>query len=421
LDINIDASRPIIFAADLHLKPQWSTVLPAVTEDSSVGLDELRRVIADTDAAAIILGGDIFDQNMVKHLWLQQLFFAWVDQVTSSGCQVLAYPGNHDYVLHQLDEDAPVHIHSIHPGVIDIDGRCFKHGDRVYGCVGHRDYPATLMNDIRDLPPEVDTLLLHQLIVHHGGSTNLNDVPDHIRTIVLGDVHEFSDGETTTGAWWGYPSCMFPQNIAEKDHGVFVISSDPRTAPMRKGIAARSARAFDISDEVEIASQLAIAAAWVKEQRHAIQELIDADQGRSYLRGVKRPVVQFRVARTFIGEMKKAIAHNEIGDEAHVQVKPISVLKRVDFDAREVTTAVPTPIDLLPAFAKRIEESEAIRVANCPYTAESASLVRDLLLAGGAGRRAGDDARQANGKPLAHSALIAAALAELDTEEDSNA
>lgn len=418
MDVNLDPNRPVIFAADIHLKPQWSAGLQHVTEDSEVGLNEYLRVIKDTNAAAIILGGDIFDQNIVKHVWVQQMFFRWVDAVKALDCRVLAYPGNHDYVLHQLDPNEPVHIHSIHPDVIDIDDQCFFHGKRCYACIGHRDHPAALSRDFNGLPPEVDTLLLHQLIVKHGGSTNLNEVPAHIRTILLGDVHEFSDGETTTGAWWGYPGCMFPQNVVEKDHGVFVVDSDPRVTPMRMPIHARAAAKFDINDEADIEGQLQVAANWVDVCRSNILE-IASDKSWEHLRGVIKPVVQLRVSRGLLSEVKKAVMRNEtLGDLAHVQIQPMSVIKKIDFDAGEATKAAPTPIDLLPHFLGRIKEQPATMKAHCPNPDASAALVRELLISGGAGRKAGDDERRADGKPLAHKALIAAALAEFDESKE---
>lgn len=417
LELNLDATRPLIFAADVHLKPQWSAMLPNVTEDSAAGLDEYLHVINETNAAAIILGGDIFDSNYVKHLWLQQLFFSWVDRVEAAGCRVLAYPGNHDFVLHQLDPTHPIHIHSIHPGVVDLDGCSFRHGDRHYACIGHRDHPAQLVKEFAELPEDVDTLLLHQLIVQHGGSTNLGDVPEHVRTILLGDVHEFSDGTNQHGAWWGYPGCMFPQNVAERDHGVFVVDSNPQTEPMRQVIAARSAKAFDVNDDADIASQVSIAAAWVSQRRSWIQQLLD-DGDRDYLAPLERPVVYFRVARNLVGDVKKAVAHDEIGDLAHVYVKPISVVRTVQVDLGAATKSVPTPIELLPHYVERIKEQPSTVKAYCPAPDASAALVRELLLSGGAGRKAGDDERRADGKPLAHKALIAAALAELDEEAE---
>ena len=216
LELNLDPERPIVFVADIHIKPRWSNALPKVTEDSYVGLQEYLRIVKERKACAIILGGDIFDVNYVKHVWLQKMFFEWVDEVIAEDCQVLAYPGNHDYVLSQEDQEHPVHIHSIHPKIIDIDREEFMHGTRHYACIGHRPLPQDLYDEAEKLPEAVNTLLLHQLVTECGGTTNLNLLPKHCQQILIGDVHEFADGDTTNGAWWGYPGAMYPQKVNEK-------------------------------------------------------------------------------------------------------------------------------------------------------------------------------------------------------------
>ena len=408
--LKLDPRRPILFASDLHLKARWSNHLPAVVEDSWCGLQELVRLVRENSACALILGGDIFDVNYVKHLWLQHMFYEWVDKIVKLDCHVLAYPGNHDFVISQVDDTAPVHIHSIHPAVLDIDGCTFDHGRRRYCAVGYRDHPAKLLSEVEDAGKEVDTLLLHQLIKQYNGPIDLDEIPANVRQIVLGDVHEFADGTTATGAWWGYPGAMFPQKVNEHDHGVFVIDSDPEALPRREQLYARQVLVINVSDPETLSSQIAIAKDFAKKVAGEMAKLGDEHQ---HLRGVCKPVVQVRIARHLVRDGRREI-EQELGGLAHIDFRPVTVQVELEGQMEDLG-GMPTPTQLLDTYVSNLRENQNVE-AVCPYPEESATLVRDLLISGAAGRKAGDDERRDDGRPLAHRALIQSALDQVDRE-----
>ena len=411
LNLNLDPSRPIVFVADIHIKPKWSNSLPAVTEDSYIGLQEYLRVIKEHNACAVILGGDIFDVNYVKHVWLQKMFFEWVDAVVATGCQVLAYPGNHDYVLSQEDQEHPVHIHSIHPKIVDIDREQFRHGERRYACIGHRALPQELYDEAAALPADVDTLLLHQLISSCGGSTNLNELPATVKQIIIGDVHEFADGETVKGAWWGYPGAMYPQKVNECEHGTFVVDSAKNSLPMREPIVARKAKVFEIAEELSIEATLTQAEAWVSSVDNEFAALIDK---QPVLAGIRTPVIQLRVVKHLTNTVRTAI--RELEERAHIHMQAVTVQSTLDIDLVDAKDKIPTPIEILPTYIERLKQDPQLVAAHCPYPDASAEIVNELLLAGAAGHRAGDAERRHDGGLLSHHAIIAAAMEQIDKE-----
>jgi len=413
LDLNLDPARPIVFAADIHIKPSWSNALPKVTEDSFVGLQEYLRVVQIQKACAIILGGDIFDVNYVSHMWLQKMFYEWVDQLVAADCQVLAYPGNHDYVLRQHDPEHPVHIHSIHPAIVDIDREQFKHGDRHYACIGHRPISQEVYDEAAELPAEVDTLLLHQLVSGCGGSTNLNELPATIKQIIIGDVHEYAEGETTNGAWWGYPGAMYPQKVNEHEHGTFIVDSDPKALPMREPITARKAKFFEIFEELSVDSVLAQADAWAEDVYNSFTTTLVSQNPE--LAQIKIPVIQLRVVKHLVKDVR-ARAKERLDGKAHLEIKPVSVSKTLTLDLVDAKNQIPTPIEILPTYVESLKQEPKAMAAHCPHPDDSAAIVTELLIAGAAGHKAGDAERRPDGGLLAHHAIIASAMEQIDKE-----
>lgn len=402
---------PAAFVADMHLKPVFASRMQDVVGDVECGLDQITIKCFEHDIKTLILGGDVFDVNYFKHMWLGRLFSHWVSSMRDHGITVIAYPGNHDFVYYQQPgDDKPTHMHEL-AGVLDVDGQYIMIGDRLCYVMGHRDTPTEFRDELCRVRHKPDTLFLHQLI-KPWGDYDLNVVPDHFQAIFIGDLHEHQEGTNTHGAWWGYPSCMFAQNINQDEHGMFILSGTPGERGRWIPYPGRRVKWVALTDPMQTSTVIKEVREWSDAVRAEWDE-IDPDTRFS---AVHCPVVEFRVTSDITTADRAAIS-SELEGWVHLRYKQVKDAESTNVSAADVQSLDVPPLDRMVDIMRSKLDDKVVEKF-CPHYDESADLLKDLLASGPTGQKAGDDDARPDGSPLAWRSIIRQHLLRVSEKHD---
>jgi len=182
----------IAWVSDLHIKPAAALRRHVIGGDAFVALTLLAKDLQREKVDAVVLGGDVFDNNNPDGE-SQNAFQKFREDV---GVPVYFIQGNHD--KNNPHPSVPQHAKPAHRileafGCIPIDKRlCTIAGMRVYG-IDYRN--RILLHEALKEVPECDLLCVHAAFKHLLAFENAfdleeKDVPETVKRFVLaGDVH----------------------------------------------------------------------------------------------------------------------------------------------------------------------------------------------------------------------------------------
>lgn len=163
--------------------------MPKVSGDSYASFDQLIEFCEQHKPEALVLGGDIFDAPSPDAVSVRR-FITGVLRLCEAGIPVLAVQGQHG-------RSRQLSWTSIVDCVTELDPLpLFRVGSFVIKGLDNRT-PADLEIALKTIDPSVNTLVLHQAckgsLPDRDGQQSWNFdpawVPDHIRLVLMGDVH----------------------------------------------------------------------------------------------------------------------------------------------------------------------------------------------------------------------------------------
>lgn len=184
----------LLFAADLHLDPLIWKDLPDVRGDAHDSWKQIVAAAIDQKVDAVILGGDVFDAHPPSES--VRCFLEGVWGLKEKGIPILAIQGQHGY-------DRRLAWSSLDPYVQDLNASAYvtvplTAVDTEFRIAGIDNLPpAQLKERLSALRPEVNVLVVHQMIKgmvpSFGGREIWNMDPDwvpgHVKLVLAGDYH----------------------------------------------------------------------------------------------------------------------------------------------------------------------------------------------------------------------------------------
>ena len=412
----IELPGKALFVADLHLKHSFSASHTRVIGDSYAGLTEVIRLCEESEARSVILGGDIFDRNVV-HPDLLAIYREFVDRLREMGVAVLGYAGNHDIVHSRVRSDDRVSAGLQEqteqwlsaPGVINIDRQVFKIGTRVCLAMAYTYSREQLHREIDELVAiaasdsvTVDTIFLHQMLKGCGYpkfNCDEDELPECIREGFIGDVHLRMSFENQHGAEFAYPGALFPQQLSGQETGAILIK--PITGYDRLDLYSRPIVEAELEPDESI--------------RDLTRDILSVAEARSqelpdypHLNKIRKPIVRLRYPSTRREELEplKSDLEGRVFLDLSAVYAESSKGDLREVDINRFQTELPSQQDLLLMMCERLKEQYSGDPPDAPLLNESVELAAELLSIGEAGRRAGEDELRPDGRPLAWSAVI---------------
>jgi len=198
-----------------------------VIGDAYYALDQVADLAIEHKVEAVVLGGDLFHKNEIDG-WSLEEAMIFCGRLREHGIAMYAIEGNHDrspkvsfcHALGMIDlgrVESPVEISGI-------------------TVMGLPPMSATkIQRAVAEVPP-CQMLVLHSAFQHllgFEGSYQLKseDIPAHIKSVFVGDVHVHSHIVSPEGVHIWSSGSTYPQRLSEleQEHGVFVVSG-PETA-----------------------------------------------------------------------------------------------------------------------------------------------------------------------------------------------
>jgi len=220
----------LLFAADLHLDPLIWKDLPDVRGDAHDSWKQIAAAAVDRKVDAVILGGDVFDAHPPSES--VRCFLEGVWGLKEKGIPILAIQGQHGY-------DRRLAWSSLDPYVQDLNASAYvtvplTAVDAEFRIAGIDNLPpAQLKERLSTLRPEVNVLVVHQMIKgmvpSFGGREIWNMdpdwVPSHIKLVLAGDYHSPVEA-TFRGIKFKYNGSTVLRKIDEPDDKFFHIIHD---------------------------------------------------------------------------------------------------------------------------------------------------------------------------------------------------
>jgi len=221
----------IISTADDHLSPFIWTSHRAIAQDSYYAMGMITNAIVDIKRKAgdeevvLLKAGDIFDTTTPDPL-TEQVLKANIKMLVDAGVHVLSIQGNHEFhskvprasLFGTFPLDCP-------PGgpirPVTIEGVVFVGID-------YTASSAELHEKIAMVPP-CDYLILHSPFRHLLGFADKyqiekDDIPAHVKNVVVGDIHKQNVTKNSQGVYILSPGSSHPRKIPEitEGHGFYI-------------------------------------------------------------------------------------------------------------------------------------------------------------------------------------------------------
>jgi DNA repair exonuclease SbcCD nuclease subunit len=203
----------IVFAADLHITEQVWRARKDLKGDAFRALAALKdQILAlhKQEHVSVILGGDVFDSGKVRGPSLES-FTEFVDTLYESDIPVYFIQGNHDRDLDRPIAEVQGAV-SLHKTCTEIDGLM---------CYG-LDWMTReeLQIELQQIPGNVDVLILHGMAEHllsfeAAADFSLDDIPTHVKHVLVGDIHVRDVFKYTSGTCVS-PGPMHPTKIDQE-------------------------------------------------------------------------------------------------------------------------------------------------------------------------------------------------------------
>ena len=214
----------LVHTADWHVKAHTWSNRPDIKGDSEFSIKQIVDFCLKTKAD-LLVAGDIFDvprPDNVSVRLVQEAFHRLVQE----GVQVSYLCGNHDPI--SWCDTSP----ELQSGVCHIQlGECdyiFPDGSRLAGF----DYihKSVIEETFSTIPEDVQMIAVHQFFKesgsHGSAQCSLDDVPDHVKLVLAGDIHKKLDYTNELGQRLLYPGSPIPTKISDcGDKGFWLIKS----------------------------------------------------------------------------------------------------------------------------------------------------------------------------------------------------
>jgi len=219
----------IATAADLHLSPFIWTSHRAIVGDAYYALGLITRELLNLreqhpdETIVFVIPGDIFDST-TPDPYTEKIFKDNINVLRLQKIHVLTIQGNHEYhaktARATLFDTVPL---SDTPLIID--------GVKFCGI----DFTASTeeLHEKVSVIPECDYLAMHTSFRHLLGfedkwQIEKDDIPGHIKNVLVGDIHKQSRVTNEEGVHIVSPGSTHPRDVAEINggHGVYVFSHE---------------------------------------------------------------------------------------------------------------------------------------------------------------------------------------------------
>lgn len=217
----------IIFAADLHLRPQIWARRPDIAGDHALAWASLVRATLARPGASLVLGGDVF-HNTAPSGAVEYLFKKGMDALLGKGRRVFFIKGNHD--------DEEVHRASLFGAEQLADGEVVDIGGIKVAAVNHTRVNDLAQERLADAPP-CDILVMHTAFRHALGFADMwqcseEDVPEQVGMVLAGHIHKHLERGKVL-----IPGSICVNGVDEfdpGDHGYYVVDGGKATwRPLR--------------------------------------------------------------------------------------------------------------------------------------------------------------------------------------------
>jgi DNA repair exonuclease SbcCD nuclease subunit len=215
----------IIFMADLHLTPYIWTSMKQVEGDAyRAFLWAVRKIEADYKNSTVLFGGDIFSEK-TPDSYTEYILQEGCRSLLDAGCRLYGVEGNHDF--------APKIPRFELFGITPLDTEtAVTAGSRTIAGIPYTASSVELRTRLNEAPP-CDYLVMHAPFRHLLGfdgawAVQMEDIPAHVRNVLVGDIHVKDVRENKNGTRVFSPGATHPRKSGEfkSDHGFFVIDSE---------------------------------------------------------------------------------------------------------------------------------------------------------------------------------------------------
>jgi len=234
--------------ADLHIRDYIWSSRPRLSKDAIIAMQYVFNYCIENDLS-LKIAGDAFHTLAVLPEHVGALFTE-IDKMREAGLPVYYIQGNHD-----LNAQPWM---SLHPWPTDLDlqlREVDEANEVVYGLQSRGE--DELKQALQNVPERANTLLMHQAEVRampFNPNFDLNDVPPHIRLVLIGDIHaaQMYRNENTMLCYPGSPSVTDIGQTAQRSFVREDPSSDGSTSVSQIFIPGRSVSRFDIHSEADV-------------------------------------------------------------------------------------------------------------------------------------------------------------------------
>ena len=237
----------IAFTGDIHLSHTIWELYRQITGDSRVALNQIAEAVTSRGIKHLVIAGDLFNSTD-PHPALVERFREFAETLSTAGTDLWFIQGNHDRRVVPWARAVSGHTKWIGDGVpVEIGGRTVVGFD-----YAPRDVTATNLAKAGTLG-DIDILVLHQFAKQYIGAEtswnlDLEWVPDNVRDVVMGDIHEPWSKLVGTHRCW-YTMAPQTRSITEAPHPKSILVLDEAGEWNRVGIASRRIKAWSITAE----------------------------------------------------------------------------------------------------------------------------------------------------------------------------
>lgn len=204
--------------ADMHLRTHVWSSRPTLKNDAIYAMEDFFDYCLENRCSAKILG-DTFHTLTPLPEFVKPLFDK-LSKMEETGLPVYYIQGNHDL------NNVP--WLSLHPWPVNIDGEIINLPETNMTLMGKQSCGRDELLELFDnVPSEVNTLLLHQAeakALPFSPQFELREVPEHIQTVLIGDIHKPQDYTAGNTHLW-YPGSPYVTEIDNTDQRSFLVES----------------------------------------------------------------------------------------------------------------------------------------------------------------------------------------------------
>lgn len=246
----------IISTADDHLSPYIWTSHRSIAGDSYYAMGMITKEIlkikeeAGDEEVILLKAGDIFDTT-TPDPYTERILKSNMEVISSAGVKIFSVQGNHEFhaktARATLFGTIPLSVEPLTLRGVSFCGL---------------DYTAStkeLHEKISMLPP-CDYLVMHSPFKHLLGfedkfQVDMEDIPAHIKNVVVGDIHKQSLVTNSQGVNILSPGASHPRTVKEikGGHGLYVHKHEEGIQQGRFiNVSARNFHVIDVASEEDL-------------------------------------------------------------------------------------------------------------------------------------------------------------------------